>query len=110
MNVLGECYSNKKSGGMRNMYYYYKVFGFIVRSEFEIRQLMPAEETQKYDMDVVFENVPKEIMADIENPELSNRYHWTAEYIWLKNIYGIFSVRCNCDHVGLLCVPIHSAF
>lgn len=74
------------------MYFYYKVFGFILRSQFEIRQLMPAKETDHFDIDVVFEAVPKEIIEDIENPDTFSRYNWTKEYIWLKNIYGIFAV------------------
>lgn len=74
------------------MYYYYKVFGFVLRSKMEIRQLMVVEETEKFDMEVMFADVPAEIMDDIENPKLSNRYHWTKEYIWMKNIYGIFAI------------------
>lgn len=74
------------------MYYYYKVFGFILRCEYEIRQLLLVETDGQYDLDIVFEQAPKEVLADIGDEKTAPYCKWNKDYMWFRNSFAYFAV------------------
>lgn len=74
------------------MYYYYKVFGFVLRCEYEIRQLLLVETDGEYDLDIIFEQVPKEVLAEIGDEKTAPYCRWNKDYIWFRNSFAYFAV------------------
>ena len=75
------------------MYYYYKLFGFIVRSRVEIKQLFAIEDASTYDVEFLFAEAPKVIHDEIEDPENSEYYFWVGDdHMWFRNRYAIYAV------------------
>lgn len=74
------------------MYYYYHLMGFIFRSSIEIAQLMPAISKDRFDVELIIGKVPEEIHQEIADKNINNNVNFTEDYIWMRNIYGIFAV------------------
>lgn len=74
------------------MHYYYKVFGFILRCEYEIRQLLAVESDGAYDLDIVFEQVPKEVLTEIGDEKNAPYCKWSGDHMWFRNSFAYFAV------------------
>lgn len=74
------------------MYYYYKVFGFVLRCEHEIRQLFLVDTGGEYDLDIVFEQVPEEVLEEIGDGSDVPYCKWNKEYMWFRNSFAYFAV------------------
>ncbi len=77
---------------MGAMYYYYKVFGFVLRCEYEIRQLLLVETDGEYDLDIVFGTVPEEVLAEIGDEKNAPYCKWNKDYMWFRNSFAYFAV------------------
>ena len=74
------------------MYYYYKVFGFVLRCEHEIRQLLLVETDGEYDLDIVFAQIPETVLVEIEDKENAPYCKWNGDYMWFRNSFAYFVV------------------
>lgn len=75
------------------MYYYYKLFGFTVRSQIEIKQLFAIEETSTYDVDFIFADAPQLIHDEMNDPDNSNYYFlFNDDHMWFRNSYAIYAI------------------
>lgn len=72
--------------------YYYKVFGYIFRSQYEISQLYAVPATDAYDVDIIIGRMPDEILAEISEIEERPYMYWAEDYFWLTNRYGTLAV------------------
>lgn len=72
--------------------YYYKVFGYIFRCRYEIKQLYEIAPTEHYDVDIIISEMPEEIIE--ETSQITERPYmfWTDEHFWLCNRYGTLAV------------------
>ena len=72
--------------------HYYQVTGYIYRCNEKIEQLFEIEPTENFDVDILIENVPKEIALQVEEMPAVPYFYWTSDYVWLHNKYGVFAV------------------
>lgn len=72
--------------------HYYQVTGYIYRCSEKIEQLYEIDPTDDFDVDILIENVPEEIVLQVTEMPSIPYFYWTADYVWLHNKYGIFAV------------------
>lgn len=72
--------------------HYYKVFGYIFRSEYEIEQLYEVSPTANYDVDILIGKMPEEILNEVENETIFPCISWNNQRFWMNNSYGLLAV------------------
>lgn len=72
--------------------YYYKVFGFIFRCQYPIRQLYEVPKTDDFDADILIGEMPDEIIREVEKETIFPCIFWDDNRFWMNNPYGILAV------------------
>ncbi len=72
--------------------YYYKVFGYIFRSKYEIKQLYEVPATNDYDVDIIIGEMPDEIVTEVANATVFPCISCGENRFWMNNTYGTLAV------------------
>lgn len=72
--------------------YYYKVFGYIFRCAYEIKQLYAVPPTEHFDVDIILHEMPEEIVQTAKAQTIFPCIGWTDRLFWMHNNYGILAV------------------
>lgn len=75
--------------------FYYKVFGYVFRCQYEIKQLYLVSETDGYDAEIVIGGIPEEIEQKAARAEEFPCLGWRDDLFWMHNTYGILAVYKN---------------
>lgn len=75
--------------------FYYKVFGYIFRCQYEIKQLYQVPETDAYDVEILIGEMPEEIEQKAAQADIFPCLGWRDDLFWMHNTYGILAVYKN---------------
>lgn len=75
--------------------YYYKIFGYVFRCQYEIKQLFRVPATEAFDAEIMIGEVPEEIEVKASQAEVFPCLGWRDDLFWMHNTYGILAVYKN---------------